>query len=421
MRVAFLTHEPFLPPSGGGSAEAPHIVREFRRRGHRLDLFCPEFPDWRKLEEDPGLRVRLFTQWNMGRYTSFRTLKYLLYPLVLTEEIGDVVNQFRAEGDPNPGFDIIFAQHTISAVAAGRVRRRIGGRLVFNFLDYLTGFMEAWPAPFTKTGFVRALNRYEMSMPERFDAEGILTVSEPLAERFADEGCPRERICPLLYGYDSRLFTPPESPPPDDAPPVVVMHGSFDQHHLGKIARDALTMVHGLRPDVRFRFVGRETSHLRRFVREMKQRCPNIAIDCLGFVHYANMPRHLRDASVGIVPYEETEGAHCAFVAKAVEYLACGLPVVSTPLENLTFHFATEPAIRFSGFDGRSFARHITDWLAMPQAERVRIGLQASRRVAQELDWPVLARRAVDFAERVHLHAPVPWVKKEDRKRRRRS
>ena len=85
MRVAFLTHEPFLPPSGGGSAEAPHIVREFRRRGHRLDLFCPEFPDWRKLEEDPGLRVRLFTQWNMGRYTSFRTLKYLLYPLVLTE------------------------------------------------------------------------------------------------------------------------------------------------------------------------------------------------------------------------------------------------------------------------------------------------------------------------------------------------
>ena len=36
MRIAFLTHEPFYPPSGGGSAEAAYLVQELVRRGlHR--------------------------------------------------------------------------------------------------------------------------------------------------------------------------------------------------------------------------------------------------------------------------------------------------------------------------------------------------------------------------------------------------
>src|SRR5438876_3452256 len=45
MRVAFLTHEPFYPPSGGGSAEAVYLAQEMVRRGHEVHLFCPRFPD----------------------------------------------------------------------------------------------------------------------------------------------------------------------------------------------------------------------------------------------------------------------------------------------------------------------------------------------------------------------------------------
>ena len=39
--------------------------------------------------------------------------------------------------------------------------------------------------------------------------------------------------------------------------------------------------------------------------------------------------------AAGIVPYEESAGTHCAFVAKVVEYVASGLPAVSTPLESI--------------------------------------------------------------------------------------
>ena len=44
-RIAFLTHEPFYPPSGGGSAEAIYLVDEMVRRGHQVHVFGPQIDD----------------------------------------------------------------------------------------------------------------------------------------------------------------------------------------------------------------------------------------------------------------------------------------------------------------------------------------------------------------------------------------
>ena len=87
-------------------------------------------------------------------------------------------------------------------------------------------------------------------------------------------------------------------------------------------------------------------------------------------------------------------------MAKAVEYLGCGLPVVSTPLENLQAYFGSEEAVRFSRFNGTSFGDAILRWLDVPLEERQRCGRKASQRVAAELDWRIVASRAVMFAER---------------------
>jgi hypothetical protein len=60
--------------------------------------------------------------------------------------------------------------------------------------------METWPAVFTRTGLVAWLNRYERSLPRRFRADGVMTVSAPLAERFMATGYPKERIRVIQYG-----------------------------------------------------------------------------------------------------------------------------------------------------------------------------------------------------------------------------
>jgi glycosyltransferase involved in cell wall biosynthesis len=392
MRLAFLTHEPFHPPSGGGSAEAVYLVRELVRRGHEVHLFCPDFPDATRVAAAAGVTLHSFTAWQMGRYTSLRNFKYLLYPSFLARM---VTRAHRATP-----FDLVLSQHAIAAAAAGRLKRPLGVPVVMNFLDYLTAFMETWPPLVAPPPLVRALMRYELTLPLRHQADGVMTVSDTLADLFADAGYPRQRIRPIYYGYDAALFRP-RSPevPAADGPPVAVMHGSFDHHHLGTVAHDALLRVHAARPDVQFRFVGRETPVLQRFRARLRAEAPGLVCDCTGFIPYAEVAGQLASATLGIVPYEESTGVHCAFVAKIVEYLGTGLPVVSTPLRSAQRYYKGEPALRFAGFEGRTFADAILAWLAEPAERRRALGLAAAARVAGELDWSVLSRRAAEFVE----------------------
>ena len=131
----------------------------------------------------------------------------------------------------------------------------------------------------------------------------------------------------------------------------------------------------------------------------MRAKDPRIRLELTGFIPYDEVARQVASADVGLVPYEASNGTHCAFVAKAVEYLGCGVPVVSTPLENLRRYFADEPAMKFSGMDGASFGDAVLAWLAVPVDERRRLGLAASRRVARDLDWRVVTGNAVRAVE----------------------
>jgi len=400
MRLALLTHEPFHPPTGGGSAEAVYLVEEFVRRGHEVHLFGPDFPDSAAVASRMGFTVHPFRRWTMGRYARARNLKYLLYPGALAQFVRSVMTE-RQAADPGFRFDLILAQHTISAVAAGRLKRDLDVPIVFNFLDYLTGFMETWPAWSIPRPVVRALTGFELSLPRRFDADGILTVSTPLAERFASTGFPTDRVRAIQYGHDARRFFPGIEQAPE-ADPVVVMHGSFDRHHLGAIARETVLRVAAARPTTRFRFVGQRTAGLERFSRDVCALAPDARVELPGFVPYDEVCRELKGAAVGLVPYEESNGTHCAFVAKAVEYLACGIPVASTPLENLRRYFSDELAVRFSTrFHGADLAAVVLAWLETPLAERQRWGRAASDRVRRDLDWSVVTGNAADFVERL--------------------
>lgn len=394
VRIAFLTHEPFHPPSGGGSAEAIYLVQEMVRRGHDVHLFCPAFADAGDVAKRFEIQVHLFTAWQMGRYTSLRNFKYLAYPVLLQRMVERASRTVR--------FDVVLSQHAISAVAAGRLKQRLRVPVVMNFLDYLTGFMETWPRYVAPRSVIKALERFELSIPNRYQADGLMTVSDTLADYFASAGYSRERILPIYYGYDAKLFSLDENHSAmAENPPVVVMHGSFDHHHLGDIALEAMRRVAASRPDVRFRFVGKETATLTKFRRRALSAVPDLRIESTGFVPYSQVADHLRRASVGMVPYEESTGTHCAFVAKIVEYLGVGLPVVSTPLNSASRYFGNEPAVRFAGFDGESFGRRILGWLDEPIERRRKLGLAASERVQRDLDWEVIRKKAIAFVEKI--------------------
>jgi glycosyltransferase involved in cell wall biosynthesis len=396
MRLAFLTHEPFYPPSGGGSAEAIYLVEEFVRRGHEVHLFCPGLADPKKVRDQFKIHLHEFTAWEMGRYTSLRNFKYLLYPTFLARLV-----ERTARSTP---FDCVVSQHAISAVAAGLLKRQLQVPVVTNFLDYLTGFMETWPAYLAPPPLLNILKGFELSLPKRYGVDGVLTVSDTLADLFAQTGYPANRVQPIYFGYDARLFpfrgSAITSTKPENR--IVVMHGSLDHHHLGPIALEAIRYVSAHEPTVLFRFVGHRTDPLKKFLRRVARSVPAARVECTGFVAYSEVSRYLADATLGIVPYEESTGTHCAFVAKIVEYLAVGLPVVSTPLNSAQRYFKGERMISFSEFDGAEFGKSILTRLREPRENLQAAALQASQRVARELDWSNISKKAVDFVEGIY-------------------
>ena len=391
LRIAFLTHEPFYPPSGGGSAEAVYLVQEMIRRGHLVHVFGPKIPDAGAVAKKFNVQLHPFEKWEMGRYAKFRNFKYLAYPFFLERMVA-------AAGRGQ--FDLIYSQHAISAVAAGKLRQRLGLPVVMNFPDLLTGFMETWPAYVAPKPLVHALMRYEISLPVRYQVEGVSAISDEFADRLAARGFPRANICPIYYGNDAQAFPLRETAPAPGRPPVVVMHGSFDAHHLGAIAFESVRTVVAKRPETVFRFVGRRTAGLEKFLRRA-QAIPGFKFEAAGFTPYAEVSKQLASATVGIVPYEESAGTHCAFVAKIVEYVATGLPTVCTPLKSVQGYFQNDPLVKFAGFDGADFGNKILAWISAPPSDWLPHAAKSSARVRAELDWGPLCRKAVDFAEAI--------------------
>jgi glycosyltransferase involved in cell wall biosynthesis len=406
LRIAFLTHEPFYPPSGGGSAEAAYLVREMVRRGHEVHVFGPQIDDAENVQKKFGVKLHQFTKWQMGRYANLRNFKYLLYPFFLERMVAGAARETK--------FDLLFSQHAISAVTAGKLKRKLGVTVVMNFPDLLTGFMETWPGYVAPKPLVRALMRYEMSLPVRYDVDGVCAISDEFAERLAARSYPRAKICPIYYGYDAQAFPLRGQLPAPGQPPVVVLHGSFDAHHLGQIAFDAVKFVVARKPAVAFRFVGKRTAGLEKFL-QRAQTIPGFKFEATGFTPYAEVSKHLASANVGIVPYEESAGTHCAFVAKIVEYVATGLPTVCTPLKSVQSYFNKDPLVKFSKFNGDDFGRNILAWLDEPVSNWQPFAEKSAARVKAELDWQPLCRKAVNFAEKVYSESTTKTERHQEK------
>ena len=93
---------------------------------------------------------------------------------------------------------------------------------------------------------------------------------------------------------------------------------------------DLMTALADRRPEWHFAFVGR--THAETDASALRSR-PNVTF--AGFVDYADLPGVLREIDVATIPYLDNDRGRSCNPLKAYEYLAAGLPTVSTPLPGL--------------------------------------------------------------------------------------
>lgn len=137
--------------------------------------------------------------------------------------------------------------------------------------------------------------------------------------------------------------------------PRLVYHGVLSDF---KVDFPLLMQTARARPQWQWVIIGEEREGQRSELLAQLARLPNVHL--LGYRSYQLLPRYLRGMRVGVLPTLLNEYTRSMFPMKFYEYLAAGLPVVSTPLD-----FAKEPRAGLEvGGDANAFITAIEKQLA---------------------------------------------------------
>ncbi|MFT4065287.1 glycosyltransferase [Paraburkholderia sp.] len=157
------------------------------------------------------------------------------------------------------------------------------------------------------------------------------------------------------------------------AEPRLVYHGVLSDF---KVDFPLLLKTAQARPEWQWVIVGEEREGQRSELFAQLARLPNV--HPLGYRPYQVLPQYLRGMRVGVLPTLINEYTHSMFPMKFYEYLAAGLPVVSTPLD-----FAKEPRAGLEvGGDADAFIAAIEKQLA-----RGKLSAEEARAAVGENTW----------------------------------
>lgn len=216
----------------------------------------------------------------------------------------------------------------------------------------------------------RRVRFHHPSVMERADV--VIVSNEILGDRHRSE---REDLIHVPNGVDVESFSEPV-PPAEDIPPggpIVGYHGMISHW----FDFDLLSAVAKQRPEWRFVLVGPTDPRVEERAR-VAEHIPNIIR--LGERPSSEMPSYVHGFDVGTIWFQINEMTQGVTPLKMFEYLAAGVPCVSTPLPSCV---EAEGVVTSSEAD--SFVAAIEAGLAIGGAERERLAA-----IGATSDWSTL-------------------------------
>ena len=262
----------------------------------------------------------------------------------------------------------------VSNIYCARALSRLAAKLIFyDFNDHPLQFagVPAW-AP-----------RYWRATLDQVDS--LFVVSEHYRRQLAAETPKPLHL--LGNGVESAHFAAPRPEPADLAalPRPRIGYLGLLSHFLDFETLEALRRARGAGTVV---LIGPGTEATRSRLAEFGRR-EGVAI--LGPRPYADVPAYLQALDVGVIPFQ---ARHPYVVGinpnKVYQYLAAGIPAVTTPLLDLK---AAPPHLQFAASPDEMVAA-VTTALAAPSDPAPR------RAIAREHDWDAIAARMVDIMQR---------------------
>lgn len=354
------------------------LADALEERGHEVRVLSSK----QASSEDPRVQVSRFET------PSFRGSlpRRLVQEMRLGRDLGRLLKQLA----PKPDLTILTSPPFFMACRCARTLRRLN-------LPYVLDVRDRYPRVLFDLGLVRPsgiTGRYLQRM-ERNAYDGarlVATVTRGLTEDLG-EVAGKGKVAWFPNGFDGKVFAKKASFPSKDRPFTVFYHGRLGRFYDVEALRALIQETERLDSNVRFRLAG-----------DLGAVSRNGDWGRAEFLGEKSLPRiadFLAESNLGICLLKDSEAMQKAFPAKVYEYLGAGLPVLATPVGELT-EFLTErdAGIVFPKADPQAMAQAIVELKADPTAwNRMSDNAWALR---SSLDRRDGANRFAERLERIH-------------------
>ncbi|KPV53842.1 glycosyl transferase family 1 [Kouleothrix aurantiaca] len=386
MRIAMLA--PFgIRPKGTLSARMLPLAQALVRRSHRVAIIAPPVQN----PEDAGTSVTY-----NGVPVTHIALSPLPGPAHVAQQVVALCGAVRAE---QPDIVHLFKPKGYSGLAALLLRAWMPRTpLVVDTDDW-----EGWGGWNDLLPYPRAAKQLfswqERNLPRR--AAAVTVVSRTLETQVRGFGVPSERI---FYLPNGMMNAPePRAQRFTAAPPTILLYTRFWEFDV----RDVVAVLAGIvagRPDARLLVVGKgERGEEQELLRLAERAGLGAAIDYRGWTEPARLPDVLASADVALVPMDNTLINRARGLAKLLELMALGLPIVASRVGQVDEYLASgECGWLVPPGDPGALARGVLALLGDPGLA-FQLGLRAQQRAWDEYSWDRLALVAEHAYQRAHV------------------
>jgi glycosyltransferase involved in cell wall biosynthesis len=270
-------------------------------------------------------------------------------------------------------------------VAAGYILKKIGWVkvLVYDDFDYAPGYQHA---KFRK----RVIAFVEKLFMKRSDI--IISVGKLLGDLREKQTGKKVEIIP--NGVNYKLFSQAQDKP--FHPPTLIYMGFVSDWSGVDLVLKALPMIKENFPEIRFVVVGHTTPGYLSYINNISKKLKlGNSFVYLGNKNYVELVDHLRRADIGMALFRPVELRKYAFSLKVIEYMAAGIPVITTKGTQSGLIVETHKSGEAIDFNIDELASSVCSMLI--DKEQYQRYSENSRSSSSRYDWEVLMNREYEL------------------------
>jgi glycosyltransferase involved in cell wall biosynthesis len=322
--------------------------------GYQVDVLCLRDRGEAAIDHEDGVNIyRLPVKRHKQHGATIQMLEYLAFFLFAFVKVTALHRRHRYP---------VVQVHNLPdfLVFAALIPKLTGARLILDLHDLMPEF---YAARFSgnRSGWLVGLVELQEKIACAF-ADHVVTVTELWRQTLIERGVPPSKCSVVMNVADSRLFHPGvkvDIPERENGALHLIYHGNITRRYGLDVAIQAIDLVRRDMPHVHLKIHGRGP-----FLAALMEMVRSLGLEdhvelSTASLPSTELPRMIRSADVGIVPYRSDVFTDGILPTKLMEYAALGMPVIAARTPAIAAYFDDTMVQFFTPGDAQGLARCI--------------------------------------------------------------